>query len=131
MQPERWALIVDDVASGRLLAEKYLQRLGWKTISVASGEQALATIDAHPFHLVLLDISMPGLSGEETCAGLRALPRGRELRIVAYTAHAFPEERQRFLASGFDDVLVKPVERATLAAVVAAAFPPAADDRAG
>ena len=46
MQPERWALIVDDVASGRLLAEKYLQRLGWKTISVASGEQALADLSA-------------------------------------------------------------------------------------
>lgn len=131
MQPERWALIVDDVASGRLLAEKYLQRLGWQTVSVASGEQALTIIGEHPFCLILLDISMPGLSGEETCAGLRALPQGRALRIVAYTAHAFPEERERFLASGFDEVLVKPVERAALAAVVATVFPPATDDCAG
>lgn len=131
MRPERWALVVDDVASGRLLAEKYLQRLGWQTVSVASGEQALATVGAHPFSLILLDISMPGLSGEETCASLRALPQGRALRIVAYTAHAFPEDRERFLASDFDAVLVKPVERAALAAAVAAVFPPTADDRAG
>lgn len=131
MQPERWALIVDDVASGRLLAEKYLQRLGWQTVSVASGEQALTIIGEHPFCLILLDISMPGLSGEQTCAGLRALPQGRALRIVAYTAHAFPEERERFLAGGFDEVLVKPVERAALAAVVATVVSPATDDRAG
>lgn len=120
---EARALIVDDIASSRLLAEKYLKLLGWQSVSVACGEEALAAAINSNFQLVLLDISMPGLSGEETCTRLRALPQGNELYIVAYTAHAYPEERQRFLGCGFDDVLVKPVERETLTALVRAAFP--------
>ena len=117
--PEAHALIVDDIASSRLLAEKYLRLLGWHGVSVASGEEALARTQCEHFGLVLLDISMPGLSGEETCLRLRALPHGASLYIVAYTAHAFPEERLRFLAGGFDEILVKPVEREALAAVIA------------
>ena len=119
MRPERWALVVDDLASGRLLAEKYLQRLGWQTVSVASGEQALATVDEHPFSLILLDISMPGLSGEETCARLRQSQASPAPRIIAYTAHAFPEDRARLLACGFDNVLVKPINRQDLESLIA------------
>ncbi|WP_371324622.1 response regulator [Dechloromonas sp. ZY10] len=127
---ETRALIVDDVASSRLLAEKYLKLLGWQTVSVDSGEDALAAAAAGDFQLVLLDISMPGLSGEETCRRLRALPLGASLYIIAYTAHAFPEERLRFLGCGFDEILVKPVERETLTSLLAAAFPSTGSPRA-
>ena len=74
----------------------------------------------HAFRLVLLDISMPGLSGEETCTRLRASANGQSATIIAYTAHAFPEDRARLLDGGFDDVLVKPINRQQLETMVAA-----------
>ena len=108
---ERLALIVDDHPTNRLLASTLLKKRGWQTMEAESGESALSLAKNNSFELVLLDISMPGLSGEETCAGLRQLPNGAAMHIIAYTAHAFPEERERFLAAGFDDILVKPLNR--------------------
>ena len=77
----------------------------------ASGEEALRLARERLPDVVLLDISMPGLSGEDTCARLRATPQGAAMHIVAYTAHAFPEDRERLLANGFDDTLIKPISR--------------------
>ena len=58
---------------------------------------------------MLLDISMPDLCGEDVCLRLRAIPRFAALPIVAYTAHALPGDIDRFLANGFNAVLVKPI----------------------
>lgn len=116
--PERKALVVDDHPTNRLLACAMLRKLGWAAEEADSGEAALRLINEHPFTLILLDISMPGISGEETCTRLRLLPQGSELSIIAYTAHAFPEERARFLAVGFDEILVKPINRERLEALV-------------
>lgn len=115
---ERIALIVDDHPTNRLLAVAMLRKLGWTAHEADSGEKAVAmAFDLSPA-LILLDISMPGLSGEETCARLRQAPQGSNIRILAYTAHAFPEERARFLAAGFDDILVKPISRQRLEELV-------------
>ncbi|MBS1129710.1 MAG: Response regulator receiver [Proteobacteria bacterium] len=109
MTEQRHALIVDDHPTNRLLASALLKRLGWIVSDAVNGSMALELASQKPFRLVLLDISMPGLSGEETCARLRATPSGSALRIIAYTAHAFQEDRERLLAAGFDDILVKPI----------------------
>lgn len=115
---ERHALVVDDHPTNRLLACALLKKYGWTAHEAACGESAIAlAVDLAP-RLILLDISMPGLSGESTCARLRALPNGSDMRILAYTAHAFPEERARFLAAGFDDILVKPISRERLAELI-------------
>lgn len=111
---ERNALVVDDHPTNRLLAGALLKKLGWVTFEAESGETALVLAAQNSFALILLDISMPGLSGEETCAQLRNGKDGQATRILAYTAHAFPEERERFLAAGFDDILVKPINRQRL-----------------
>lgn len=115
---ERHALVVDDNATNRLLANALLNKLGWTVQEADSGELALELAERLTPQLVLLDISMPGLSGEETCRRLRLLPGGAQIRIIAYTAHAFPEERERFLAAGFDDILVKPINRQQLEALI-------------
>ena len=51
---------------------------------------------------------MPGMNGMDVCQHIRADPRLRELRVIAYTAHVLLEEQQHFLAGGFDGVLTKP-----------------------
>lgn len=115
---ERFALVVDDHPTNRLLGRTLLGKMGWSAQEADSGELALELATKTPFSLILLDISMPGLSGEETCTRLRAMPNGAAIRIIAYTAHAFPEERERFLAVGFDEILVKPINRQRLEDVI-------------
>ncbi|PKO37776.1 MAG: response regulator [Betaproteobacteria bacterium HGW-Betaproteobacteria-6] len=114
MTEPRNALVVDDHPTNRLLASALLRKLGWTVVEAESGDAALTLASEHSFRLVMLDISMPGLSGEDTCTRLRAAENGRPLYILAYTAHAFPEDRERLLAAGFDDVLVKPISRQRL-----------------
>ena len=118
MTEPRNALVVDDHPTNRLLASALLKKMGWTVMEAESGNTALTLAAEQPFRLVLLDISMPGLSGEETCTRLRAMPNGAAIRIIAYTAHAFPEERERFLAAGFDEILVKPINRQRLEDVI-------------
>jgi CheY-like chemotaxis protein len=114
MTEQRNALVVDDNPTNRLLASTLLRKLGWTVSEAASGEGALQQAAAQAFRLVLLDISMPGLSGEETCQRLRACQSTPPLHILAYTAHAFREDIDRLLAAGFDAVLVKPISRQRL-----------------
>jgi len=114
MTETRNALVVDDHPTNRLLASALLKKLGWTVMEAECGSTALALAAEHTFRLILLDISMPGLSGEDTCARLRAAEATPPLHIVAYTAHAFPEDLERLLAAGFDDVLVKPISRQRL-----------------
>ncbi len=117
MAETRLALVVDDNEVNRKLARAMLSRLDWQVDEADSGERALEKCQTQAFSLVLLDISMPGMSGETACVEMRKL--GQPMRIIAYTAHAYPEEREKFMAVGFDDVLVKPVNRASLEQVLA------------
>jgi CheY-like chemotaxis protein len=69
--------------------------------------------------VLLLDISMPDLCGEAVCRQLRANPAFDSLKIVAYTAHAGSDDSQRFLANGFNAVLIKPISSQRLKDVLA------------
>ena len=123
-EKQRQVLVVDDRSSNRMLATAFMAKLGWAAEQVEGGEQALAWLDAHPdCDLILLDISMPDLCGEDVCLQLRADPRFAALPIVAYTAHVFPSDVDRFLASGFNAVLLKPVTYQMVADVVQSLFP--------
>lgn len=117
------ALVVDDVEINRMLAIAILEMEGWEAEEAASGEEALAKLKGeHGYQVVLLDIKMPGMSGEEVCHILRAEPRNASLPLIAYTAHALEEERESFLAIGFNAVLIKPIGVAALRDVLAHAL---------
>src|SRR4029450_7485517 len=109
MDPAQRVLIIDDNAVNRRMAQVVFQKLGWEVETGDSGERALLPVAAQRTDLVLLDISMPGMNGMDVCQHIRADRALAGLRVIAYTAHAFLEEQQHFLAGGFDDVLVKPV----------------------
>jgi CheY-like chemotaxis protein len=123
----RRVLLVDDVMLNRKLANAFLSKMGWETMEVDGGVVALEWLRAHPpVDLVLLDISMPDLGGEEVCKQLRADPKFAGLKVIAYTAHAGQEDIDRFLANGFDAALIKPISSQRLRDTVAALFPTAA-----
>lgn len=115
-------LVVDDTPINRKLAMAMLKRDGWEVDEAEDGATALGMLagagESHGFHAVLLDISMPGLCGDDVCRSLRADARTAALPVVAYTAHAMEEERERFFAAGFDAVLIKPINAASLRAAL-------------
>ena len=109
MAPAQSVLIIDDEAVNRRLAQVMFQKLGWEVETVDSGDRALLHLAARRYDLILLDISMPGMHGLDVCRHIRADQRRMAVRVIAYTAHVLLEQQQRFLASGFDAVLLKPI----------------------
>lgn len=112
-------LVVDDDEINRKVAGLFLQRMGWKTDQAVSAFEALEQLQQHDYHCVLLDISMPGMSGIELCRKLRAEPRWQDLRLIAYTAHAMSDEQDAMLKAGFNAIVTKPLTRDSLVAALA------------
>ena len=109
-------LLVEDNPINALLARALLSREGCEVEHAVSGEQALTAVEVERFDLILMDMRMPGLSGEQTARRLRA--EGVATPIVALTANAFEDDRHACLASGMDDFLVKPLSPDALRAVL-------------
>jgi CheY-like chemotaxis protein len=109
-------LLVEDNPINALLARTLLAREGCAVEHVTSGGEALRAADVGAFDLILMDMRMPGLSGEETARRLR--DAGIETPIVALTANAFEDDRQACLAAGMDDFLVKPLSPDALRAAL-------------
>jgi CheY-like chemotaxis protein len=82
-----------------------------RVLTAADGQEALDELDRHPeLDVVLIDALMPRMDGVETIRQLRAQPRYRELPIIALTAPATHNERERCLAAGASDCVPKPVD---------------------
>jgi PAS domain S-box-containing protein len=110
----------DNEFSSQLLAQ-LLTRRGHRVQTTSNGLDALAQATEGDFDLLLTDIHMPGLDGFEVAEKIRARERatsGRRLPIVALTARARAEDRQRCQALEMDDVLVKPLRAAELWTVI-------------
>ena len=112
-------LVVDDNATNRKLAAALLKKQGWEVAEADNGQAAIDALAHSSFDAVLLDISMPGMDGEEVCRRIRANGALTGLRVVAYTAHAMAHEKQQIMSAGFDDILIKPVTMAALQAALA------------
>ncbi|CAM3605805.1 response regulator [Halomonas lysinitropha] len=105
-------LIVDDGPVNLTLARQVLERQGLEVETATSGEEALSRLEAGYFDLVLMDIFMPGMDGVEASRHWRereadAATSQRSI-LVALTANAGDEDRQRFRQAGMDDYLAKP-----------------------
>ena len=104
-------LVVDDKETNRRLLVAMLTPLGFEIAEAADGAQALAAFTERQPDLVLMDLVMPVMDGYEAMRRLRAMQEGRDTPIVAVTASAFEEDRQRVLDSGADDYLRKPLQQ--------------------
>ncbi len=111
-------LLVEDNDINQQIAVELLEGAA-ATVKVANnGREALDILSAGPqpaaFDLVLMDLQMPEMDGYQATTRLRSDPRFRALPILAMTAHATLEERQRCLAVGFNDHIAKPIDPAVL-----------------
>ncbi|HEY6570979.1 MAG TPA: response regulator, partial [Candidatus Limnocylindrales bacterium] len=108
----RRVLVADDSESYRRVTRGQLVARGFDVVAVGSGTEALARLATEPFDLLLVDGMMPGLDGPATAREIRrreAVEGEPRLPIVAITASGQPEDRERMLAAGIDDLVVKPV----------------------
>ena len=111
-------LVVDDNPPNRQLPGLILRKRGHTVIECESGEEALSWLQRRRFSHLLLDISLPRVSGLDVCRLVRTMPEGSQLQVIAYTAHALPDETKEMLAAGFDRILVKPIRRQDLLGIL-------------
>lgn len=111
-QPEvdKSVLIVEDNDDNRAIYAVMLARSGFRVLEAADGATALELIDAERPHLVLLDISIPKVSGWDVAHFVKCREDTRSIPVVALTAHAYVKDRERAASIGFDEYLVKPIE---------------------
>jgi signal transduction histidine kinase/CheY-like chemotaxis protein/HPt (histidine-containing phosphotransfer) domain-containing protein len=120
-------LLAEDNAINQKVALRLLERLGYGADVVGDGRQVLARLDQAAYDVILMDVQMPEIDGLEAsrviCARLAASERPR---IIAMTAEAMQGDRDKCLAAGMDDYIVKPVTLDRLAAALAKCRPLAA-----
>jgi PAS domain S-box-containing protein len=119
----RSVLLAEDNALNRRLAQAFLESAGARVETVVSGRELLERLDADRRggaspDAVLMDLHMPEVDGLEACRRLRAGPGGRSLVVIAVTADAVGDSAERAREAGFDDFVLKPVDRATLVGAV-------------
>ena len=115
-------LLVDDDELNCFLCVQMLERLGIKATVAHSGQAALHQLPQHPFNLILMDISMPGMDGYATTQAIRNAGF-QHLSIIAVTAHAIEGERERCHAAGMNGYLSKPFSLEALLATLCQFLP--------
>jgi CheY-like chemotaxis protein/HPt (histidine-containing phosphotransfer) domain-containing protein len=109
-------LLIEDNAVNQVVTRRLLEREGHTVAVAENGVKGLEAVARDSFDAILMDVQMPGLDGIETTRAIRSRERGTHRRtpIVAFTAHALKEDRERCLAAGMDEYLAKPVETSVL-----------------
>jgi len=115
----RRILVADDNVDAAATLSLLLEMMGHEVRTVHDGAGAVTVAETFVPHLVLLDIGMPRMDGYEACRHIRAQHWGHSMPVVALTGWGQTEDRQRSANAGFNQHLVKPVDRAALQRVLA------------
>jgi len=125
-------LLAEDNEINQQIATELLEGVGAVLQVANNGREAVARIfdgpQPPPFDLVLMDLQMPEMDGYQATRKIRSDARFASLPIIAMTAHATLEERQRCLAAGMNDHIAKPIEPALLFATVGRFYQPVASE---
>ena len=116
-------LVVEDNPLNLKLIRDVLQFAGYDVVEATSGEDGLCVAQADVPDLVLMDLQLPGIDGTETLRRLRQLGFRPEVPVVAVTAFAMAEDRQRAALAGFDGYIAKPISVRALPAQLAPFLP--------
>lgn len=109
-------LLAENDRTNIVFATSLLKKLGLDAIAVENGRECLETLEQGDFDIVLMDIHMPVMNGEEALMEIRRKERGTSSHqtVIALTAYALQGDRNRFLGEGFDGYLSKPLETSEL-----------------
>ena len=102
-------LIVEDNEKNRKLVRDVLQFNGYKTVEAVTAEAGIQLARAEKPDLILMDIQLPGMDGITALGHLRADPATKGIPVIAVTASAMTQDRQKILAAGFDGYQTKPI----------------------
>jgi PAS domain S-box-containing protein len=113
----RHALLVEDNQVNQLVAQEMLQSLGLQVSIANNGEEAVKMVKNSKFDVLLMDIQMPGMDGYQATIQIRNDPRFTfaKLPIIAITANAMAEDREKALETGLNDYVTKPIDMSQLA----------------
>ena len=116
-------LLVEDNEMNRDMLSRRLAKRGFEVLIAEDGEKGVAAAAAQKPDLILMDMSLPVMDGWEATRRIKADPALQAIPVIALTAHAMAEDRDRCLAAGCDDFDTKPVDIARLLAKIAALVP--------
>ena len=111
-------LIVEDDELNRDSLRRLLRRRGYDILLAVDGDEALAEARAESPDVILMDMRLPGVDGWEATRRLKADPDTRAMPVIALTAHAMADDRDRALAAGCDDHDTKPIDLERLLAKI-------------
>jgi two-component system cell cycle response regulator DivK len=111
-------LLVDDNEMNRDMLSRRLVRKGFEVLVAEDGPRSLQLAESALPDLILMDLTLPGISGCEVRRLLKANRATTGIPVVALTAHAMSTDRDQALAAGFDEFETKPVEFARLLATI-------------
>jgi len=115
-------LLVEDNELNRDMLSRRLVRRGFEIVSAVDGEEGIARAGGDRPDLVLLDLNLPVVDGLEVARRLRAADETRGIPIIALSAHALSDDRERALQAGCDDFDTKPVDLPRLLGKIEAAL---------
>lgn len=117
----KWAkiLLVEDNEINQLVAQEILQQMGLEVDIAANGLQAIEALEEIEYDVVLMDVQMPVMDGYEATRKIRSNHRWVNLPVIAMTAHAMSEDRERSLQAGMNDHITKPINPNELLAALA------------
>lgn len=107
-------LVVEDNPDNMKLVSWILEDEGYAFKSATSAEEGLALLKSEGFDLVLMDIALPNMDGQEATRRLRADPELADLPVIAITAHAIKEKEKEILGSGVSALVTKPIDEDVL-----------------
>jgi len=106
------ALLIEDQSINQKIAKGFLEKSGWNVTLANNGKEGFEAFKTQDFDLVLMDIQMPVMGGEESARLIRDFQKlnNKEIPIIAMTAHAMLGDTERFLAAGMDAHITKPIQ---------------------
>src|SRR5688572_12718368 len=107
---QRTVLLVEDNEDNRIIYATFLAHAGYRVLEAVTGPDGVAKAREELPELILMDISVPGMDGWEATRILKADPATRDILIVALTAHALADDREKSFEVGCDGYLAKPIE---------------------